>query len=791
MNTYDILKPWVGYNYHFTDQTYLRVNPRMQGPFWIREPQIRMVHSGTRLVYLWDQHTGESWNPNTTHLPTLPDSNTWVPNESSTCLTSKTSHIQTEWTIVTHHQGPAELWKLTITNLYSRPRSLGVSLALPLSEGGHMGSRTTWNPQESWFTNWSFPLHGDYHDYERLNTLPHNLLGYLWPQPEAVSTSTRHFYQDQPLGTLPGFVQANLGNNNSKHNSQHNSGSLYSGFPYSGFPHSLPENSAEPGIFAALYSFTLEPSESWTCFFTISLAQEPTLDPSLRISSIQDWNRNLTAYKDWYHRVSGNLELQSPDSRINTMVTTWLRKEIVWEARLWRNGVTTPWRNELQDALGYSVYNPEQALLYLEAVTKIQEPTGYLKVWNTREGEKPNHPLAQKRHTDGGIWLVISWVMAMRMTGHFEWWDQIYPYADGTKGPLVDHLARALDFSYQDRGAHGLVLFHDGDWADPFNGPGHQGRGESGWATQGLIFAMNQFASLADTLNYNDLAKKYSSRAQELLDALDLHLWTGTRYSYGFDDQGNRFGDDSDGRTYLNTQSWGLLANPDTAHGQELVKTLDTLGTPYGPRLTHPCFQGWDPQAGRISLKVPGTTENGSVYCHGSLFAAYGLAQAGYGDKALDILSRTIPGHPDHRQDIPHQLPIYQPNSYFCFPGHPQDGLSTGTLGTGTCTWIVLLIFEQFLGLSFSPQGLMVNPNLPTDWPKAELTFTRRSTEFRVRMSRTTGAGQVVEPSGQQIQDENPQVHHPVTSIWVNGVTHAGGPIPWQGKSTMDVEVWL
>jgi hypothetical protein len=70
---------------------------------------------------------------------------------------------------------------------------------------------------------------------------------------------------------------------------------------------------------------------------------------------------------------------------------------------------------------------------------------------------------------------------------------------------------------------------------------------------------------------------------------------------------------------------------------------------------------------GRLSLKVPGTTENGSVFCHASVFAAYGLAMT---------------GHPDHRSDIPQQLPPYQLNSYFYRPGHPQSGLSTGTLGT-------------------------------------------------------------------------------------------------------------
>jgi cellobiose phosphorylase/cellobionic acid phosphorylase len=539
---------------------------------------------------------------------------------------------------------------------------------------------------------------------------------------------------------------------------------------------SLVQNYAEPGFFGACFDFTLAPGEEWTCLFVITQQLEPRMPALARFDGIDSWKRSIGITEDWAAQVSGEMHLATPDLRLNSFVRTWLKKEIVWETRLWRNGITTPWRNELQDALGYALYKPEEALPFLELVTRKQDPGGYVKVWNTRDKEKPNHPLGSLQHTDGGIWLVICWTKALQLTGYFEWWTQPILYNDGTEGPLFEHLHRALVYSFHDRGPHGLVLFHDGDWTDPFNGPGRGGQGESGWATQALVFAWQQFLSLATLLGYDEFEIPGREIVKDLLSAIDDNLWTGTRYAYGFDDEGRRFGGDEEARIFLNTQSWGLISQPD-AHSPELRQVLKILDTPYGLRLLEPPFDGWDPQAGRISLKIPGTTENGSVYCHGSAFGAYGLGLGNHPDEALDLILRTLPGHPGHRTDIPVQIPVYQPNSYFYLSNHPQKGLSTGTLGTGTCTWIVLTVLEIFFGLGFTPQGLLCRPRFPSAWPEATIRFVRHSTSFSVQVRRLASKSRSCPGPGQRIR--------------VNGKLHAGGPIHWEGRKRMVIKIEL
>jgi cellobiose phosphorylase/cellobionic acid phosphorylase len=246
-------------------------------------------------------------------------------------------------------------------------------------------------------------------------------------------------------------------------------------------------------------------------------------------------------------------------------------------------------------------------------------------------------------------------------------------------------------------------------------------------------------------------------------------------YAYGYDDAGARFGDEADGRTFLNTQSWGLMSSraagdTDDVSAAGCRQAIQALSTPWGPRLLDPAFRGWDPQIGRVSLKVPGTTENGSVYCHASVFAAYGLAMNGDTDASLDIMLRTIPGHPDHANgEVPQQLPLYQPNSYFYEPGHPQCGLSTGTLGTGTCTWMVLTVFQQYFGISFTRTGLRVKPSLPAGWDHAAVEFVRSGTRVRIRVERSSDG---------------------TAATIVNGRQHReAAAIAWEKESQLDIVV--
>lgn len=747
-----------GYNYHFNDSFYLRVFPDMQGPAWYRGKRITPVHAGSRLVYVTDYDTGLSFNPAATHLPTVPDRHEWDASDTQTRCTAEADGVHVTWTIMTPGEAPVELWRIEVGNQSTRRRRVGLGAAVLAPEGGHMGARTEWDSEHSCILAQQISFHGRYDDYAVIATDPQGTALVAHPAPDAVCCSLSEFRGGRPLGSLPAFLDAQA--------------------------RSCPVNSAEAPVLAVRYERELEPGATAAVFLSVLRANDGTEASLHAVTRQEEWDAASKSAVQYLDRYAGSFTIDTPEPRLNDMVNRGLRREILWETRLWRNGISTPWRNELQDALGYAVWNPDEAVHYLEAVTRAQRPDGYLQVWNTREGEKPNHPLVNLRHTDGGIWLVVCWINFFRVTGCWDLWDRQLAYTDGSSGPLSEHLRRALEFSFADRGAHGLVLMHDGDWTDPMNGPGREGRGESGWATQALRYA----CAITEKSLKEQGDDAGADRCHAMADELGAVITTALSrrdgaYAYGYDDAGRRFGDETDGRTFLNTQSWGLISGAaaedcsavDNGAAGELDGTADgcarairRLATPYGPRLLDPAFGGWDPQIGRVSLKVPGTTENGSVYCHASVFAAYGLAMIGDADASLDIVLRTIPGHPDHTAGVPKQLALYQPNSYFYEPGHPQCGTSTGTLGTGTCTWMVLTVFQQYFGISFGPDGLRVEPRLPSGWERASVTFARSHTVFDIHVERS--------------ECDTPQT-------MVNGALHTAPCIAWEHESRVNVVV--
>ena len=406
-------------------------------------------------------------------------------------------------------------------------------------------------------------------------------------------------------------------------------------------------------------------------------------------------------------------------------MNTWQKKQMTWQTRLWRNGISYPWRNILQDAAGYALYQPHEALKPMRTVTAGQRCDGYLKVWQTRPGEKADHPLVHKVHDDGGIWLVLCVCAGIDAAGDGGLLDEPLGFVDSDEtASWYEHLLRAVRFYDNELGAHGLVLMRDGDWTDPINGPGRHGRGESGWASMALAVACDRLARFAQLRGDDTVVEELQQRADHHRRAVDQHLWSGDRYAYGFDDDGQRFGDQADGRTFLNVQTWAILANCGGADDQQraerqahCVARIADLGTPFGPRLLAPPFPDWDPQVGRLSIKIPGFGENGSVYCHGAAFAAAATGAIGNGNACYDIIRRTMPGNPDHPTERSHQIPIWQPNAWFGDPNAVDFGHSTEALATGTCTWVMTAVVEHLAGFRARTDGIHIAvPALPDDW---------------------------------------------------------------------------
>ena len=697
--------PGSWWNYLFNDHTQLKIDPFGQGASWARNPQIQQWGRGRRDLWL-----------------RLPDGRYWCPsgwphraNDASwRCLHSpvwtriegRLGEIEVHWQVYVPRQGQREVWTVEIFLHGNEAKEITLTKALFQPLAGCMGSVGYWDAEKQLLLRHDFPHHAAYDDYDHLKEQANYLFLRPLKRPHRYAACDRDFLGTAPPGIVP-----------------------------EGVTKALPSVSAalDPSCAALQYDLSLQPNKRHRLHFIAGAAvsAEAASQACQDLAGDEDVAEELAAVEAAWQESESRLQIKTPDPEINRYVNRWAKKEILWMARLWRNGVSTPWRNELQDAMGYSLFDFDEAVTFLDTVTAAQKRDGYLKVWNTRPGEKPNHPLVNFHHNDGGIWLIICQCLATQQSGDIHVLERQIPWDDGGAAPLLDHLAAALEHTAGERGDHGLVLMRDGDWTDPLNGPGRKGFGGSGWATLALAYACRQLEPLAKEAGQRTLARRCSSLHHELTEAVQEQLWDGDRFAYGIDDQGSRFGDRSDDRVWLNPQSWAILADVAQPGQISLIRqtVLSRLMTPLGPLLFDPPYRHWCPQVGRLSLKVPGSSENGAVYCHAAAFWAAALAHSGDPSAALDVLKRILPGHPENPSSKSGQPPIWQHNFWFSERDSPQFGRTSGVLGTGTVPWALVTIVEQILGIRATVNGLKVRGQLPSEWPRAELNRVFQGTQ--------------------------------------------------------------
>jgi cellobionic acid phosphorylase len=158
-----------------------------------------------------------------------------------------------------------------------------------------------------------------------------------------------------------------------------------------------------------------------------------------------------------------------------------------------------------------------------------------------------------------------------------------------------------------------------------------------------------------------------------------------------------------------------------------------------------PAFTAMREDVGRVTQKHPGSAENGSIYNHAAAFYVYSLYAVDDGDRAFRIMRQMIPG-PDPADYVQRgQLPVFIPNYYRgAWYQHPRTaGRSSQLFNTGTVSWVYRCLLEGLFGLKGDPQGLVVQPRLPSHWTQAKATREFRGATFDVTVRRETQGSRV------------------------------------------------
>ena len=150
--------------------------------------------------------------------------------------------------------------------------------------------------------------------------------------------------------------------------------------------------------------------------------------------------------------------------------------------------------------------------------------------------------------------------------------------------------------------------------------------------------------------------------------------------------------------------------------------------------VNYPAYDRYDMSVGRISAQLPGTVENGAVYCHATGFKAYADGCVYDGDSAVDAILKIMPDSKYNSAKESSALPYAMTSSYNI------DEQTRGRAGrpwlTGTQCWAMNTIVEKVLGVERAYGGFMIKPSIPKEWNEASVDIRRFDDEYSIKIMR-------------------------------------------------------
>jgi cellobiose phosphorylase len=427
----------------------------------------------------------------------------------------------------------------------------------------------------------------------------------------------------------------------------------------------------------------------------------------------------------------GGLRLNTPDADFNRLFDVWLKHQLYLMAD-WARFYFKGYRDTCQDSAGMSIVNPSRALAMLKKALRNQRSDGFCP----RAFRVPSMDIAaaDKHYADSPSWISHATDALLCETGDLSLLNHVVEYSDKGKGTIWEHNLRAMEFLWNDRGAHGLSLLHYGDWNDLIDRAGIRGKGEGVWMSFALARVLRLTGQIAAWRGDKRLAGLCARRYEVLKKAILKYGWDGDHFIYAINDDGMRIGSrkSHEGRYFINPQSWSMLsgvldAKKYTKIAQRLEKIVDT---PVGPVHHWPPFTEYDHGIGQLSGTPAGFFTNGNVYCHAASFKIAADYEAGRSEKAFETLKRILPS-PEKSE------PYAQVNGYVGPSAlRMKHHISDDPWRTGTVAWDFLNVADRLLGFRRTLEGFRLQPQLPAKWKEVRYVRPFRGRNYDIQIRR-------------------------------------------------------
>jgi cellobiose phosphorylase len=492
------------------------------------------------------------------------------------------------------------------------------------------------------------------------------------------------------------------------------------------------------------------------------LGQKPQAVATKLIASYREAGRvdnELAALKSYWHGKLNNLQVNTPYENFNNMVNVWNAYQcfitFIWSRAAsfiycgLRNGYG--YRDTVQDIQGVIHLAPEMARSQLEFMLSAQVSNGaglpLVKYTHTPGKEDTPDDASYRGETghpsyraDDALWLFPTVKKYIDESGETAFLDHEILFADvEEKATVYEHLKRAIRFSMDNLGAHGMPAGLHADWNDCLR----LGKlGESTFVLFQLYLALRILKDYADQKQDAEYAKWLAQTLSDVEGKLDGLCWDEDRWIRGFRETGEIIGKrgDAEASMWLNPQSWGVISGASSPERAKL--SMDSvyreLNTPYGTMVMYPPYQNHAFNGALMVCFNKGMKENSGIFTHTQGWTILAEALMGRGDRAFEYWREVSPSCMNENADVR----VMEPYVYGQFiegKDSPFAGRGHVHWLSGTASTVMVGTVEGILGLRPRPDGIVIDPSIPSEWKSWSMVKKLRGKTLNIKVSNPDG----------------------------------------------------
>ncbi len=509
----------------------------------------------------------------------------------------------------------------------------------------------------------------------------------------------------------------------------------------------------ENGCGALATALTLAAGETREIAFVLGMKYNDEADRILESyqNPSQTCAQELAELVTYWHEKLSHFQVKTPSPAFDTMINTWNAYNcfmtFIWSRAAsfiycgLRNGYG--YRDTVQDIQGIIHLAPEMAVEKIRFMLSAQVDNGgglpLVKFTHNPGHEDTPDDASYVQETghpayraDDALWLFPTVYKYVSESGNMAFMDEVIPFANKGEGTVYEHLKRAVDFSMNHLGSHGLPAGLYADWNDCLR-LGKEG--ESSFVALQYYYAMTILRKFAVHQKDDAYIAFLDEKQKELGERIQKLCWNEDRFIRGFTESGEVIGTrtDKEANMWLNPQSWAVISG--LATGEQADKALDMvherLNTEYGVVLMDPPYH-LDAFDGALAVIYnAGVKENSGIFSQSQGWIILAEALCGHGDRAFRYFEENAPSAQNNRAEI-RKLEPYCYGQFTEGKASPHFGRSHVHWLTGTASTVMVGCVEGILGMRPDFDGLKIAPAIPSEWDGFEIDKDFRGVHLHI-----------------------------------------------------------